>query len=172
MAPRFKQCMYKTNSPERGVSAMICFPFSEAELRFPFRDELAEAVMKAADLETHRSQGTYKVDSWLRFFVEQDSRDVNSFLSRKPPGLLSRLLNFSSWRDYCREQERVGRMIRFELSTTHDNTCIEVNSTIHAEHSLSEPIQAVGGKMGLEIPLNDKLPSIRELFFSNKSFGL
>jgi hypothetical protein len=30
----------------------------------------------------------------------------------------------------------------------------------------------VGGKMGVEIPLNDKLPSIRELFFSNKSFGL
>jgi hypothetical protein len=41
MAPRFKQCMYKTYSTERGVSAMICFPFSEAELRFPFRDELA-----------------------------------------------------------------------------------------------------------------------------------
>ncbi|MHC4565484.1 MAG: hypothetical protein ACYTE3_06950 [Planctomycetota bacterium] len=63
-------------------------------------------------------------------------------------------------------------MIRFELSTTHDDTCIEVNSTIYVEHSLSELIQAVGGKMGVEIPLNDKLPSIRELFFSNKSFGL
>lgn len=172
MAPRFKQCMYNTYSTKRGVSAMICFPFSEAKLRFPFRDRLAEAITEAPYLEMHRSQGTYEVDSWLRFFSEQNSQDVSSFFARKPPGFLSRLLNLSSWRDYCKERERVGRMTCFELTTSHDNTCIEVNSTIHNEHSLSELIQAVAGKMGIEMPLNDKLPPIGALFFSNKSFDL
>lgn len=173
MAPRFKQYMYNTYRTERGVSAMVCFQFSEDELRFPFRDELAAAVIEAANLDMHKSEGSpYPVDSWLRFFADRDSGDVYNFVARKLPSFLSRILTDSIWRDYCKERERIKQMIRFELSTSHDNTCIEVNSTIHTDQSLSELIETVAGRIDIEMPKNNGLPPISKLFFSNKSFDL
>jgi hypothetical protein len=73
MAPRFKQNMYQTYAKDIGADAIICFPFSNDEFIFPFRDKLSEKISKETNLYLLKYEGEpTEADSWLLFFNSED----------------------------------------------------------------------------------------------------
>ena len=59
-----------------------------------------------------------------------------------------------------------------QIITSHDHTCIEINSSIHSEESLSELIEAISRELNIDMPKNNDLPSMMDIICSNRTFDI
>jgi hypothetical protein len=69
--------MYQLYSAEHGADALVCFPFTQSEFIFPFRDKLTEALLKIGNLQVKRSEGyPLPPDSIFQFYAENEAVSV------------------------------------------------------------------------------------------------
>jgi hypothetical protein len=176
MAPQFKKNMYQTYKKDIGSKALICFRYKWEEgykSIFLFRDKLADNVSEKHDLVVSKCEGRpTPLDSWFRLFDKQDGKIGEDFFKRKRPGFICQLLKTEKWKDYNREYERTNKLVRFELGTSHDYTCIDVVSSIHSEDELSKLIETVATELNIEMLKNSSLDPAKEIVYSNRSFDL
>ena len=172
MTPRFTTLMYQVYPSEYGADALMCFPISQSEFIFPFRDKLTETILEKGNLQVHKAQGyPFPPDSTFHFYSEDHAISVKEFLQKKRPSFFSHLLNSDKWATFKREEELVDEMIDAKIETSHDFPCIVIRSHIHSEESLSELMQEVARDLKMNMPRNTHLGLIEEVVTSNRSFG-
>lgn len=176
MAPRFRKNMYQTYKKDIGSKALICFRDKQEEgykSIFLFRDKLAYNVSEKHNLVISKSEGKpTPLDSWFRLFNKQDGKIAEDLFKRKRPGFISQLLKTEKWKNYNREYEITKKLARFELGTSHDYTCIDVDSSIHSEDELSKLIETVASELNIDMLKNPSLGPARKIVYSNRSFDL
>ncbi|MDD5070873.1 MAG: hypothetical protein PHV17_09110 [Candidatus Omnitrophica bacterium] len=171
MAPRFKQNMYQTYETDNGADAIVCFPFTEDKSVFALRDEIAKDILSNKNLYLSKSEGEPTIlDSWFRFSDVKDKVMVEAFFAEEYPGFFSSLFKTKKWRDYNNQSEKVNKLVKFELSTSHDHTCIEVFSLIHSEFSLSRLIETAAKNLQIDMVKNASLPNMADIIMTNKTF--
>jgi len=169
MAPRFKHRMYQTYRTSKGTDALICFPFSEIDFIFIFRDSLSDKICESTDLYLHTSEGRpTSADSQLAFFPTEHEGTVRGFFEKKPPSIFS----FRKKASYLAERVKINRLVQIGIETSHDFPCIIIETSIHSEDILSEIIDGVSKQLDIEMPKNNKLGPIRNIVMSNKTFPL
>jgi hypothetical protein len=171
MAPRFKQDMYQTYTKDIGADALICFPFSNDKLIFPFRDKLTEKISNATNLYLLKNEGEHtRQDSWFLFFNSEDDiifRD--EFYSKYSIGFWDYIFKTKKYKEFKKEEEK---LVQTQIITSHDNPCIEVYSSIHSEDSLSALIEIIARELNIDMPKNSKLPSMTDIICSNRTFDI
>ena len=174
MAPRFKQNMYQTYTKDIGVDALICFPFSNDKFIFPFRDKLTEKISNETNLYLLKNEGEpTRQDSWFLFFNSEDDiifRD--EFYSKYSIGFWAYIFKTKKYKEFEKEEQKIEQLVQTQIITSHDHTCIEVDSSIHSEDSLSELIKAIARELNIDMPKNNDLPSMRDIICSNSTFDI
>ncbi|MBI5353433.1 MAG: hypothetical protein HZB50_12405 [Chloroflexi bacterium] len=165
--------MYQVYPYDNGVDVLVCFPFAQLELSFPFRDKLTKSILQIGNMEVHRTEGyPLPLDSTFRFYSKKHAIPVEKFLRMNPPGLFSRLINSPEWVSFQDEERLVSKMIDIEIETSHDFPGIVVNSRIHSEITISDVIQETAKGLEINLPRNKRLGFIKDVVTSNGSFGL
>ncbi|MHC4111594.1 MAG: hypothetical protein ACYSUY_10990 [Planctomycetota bacterium] len=173
MAPRFKQNMYQTYKKDSGSDALVCFTSPSFESTFLFRDKLTEKIFEKYNFYLHKSEGIpVKSDSWFRFFECENEKLAKDFLYKAHPGFFAWMFKTDKWKDYKKEDQRTKNLVRLDISTSHDHTCIEIYSSIHSVDSLSRLIENVAKELGIDMPKNSKLPAMSDIIMTNKKFSL
>jgi hypothetical protein len=173
VAPRFTTLMYQIYSSDHGTDAIICFPSSQLEAIFPFRDKLAEELLKIDSIRVNQTQGSpLPPDSAFRFYREAHALSVEEFLQKRYPSFLSRIMNNAEWVSFQKEEKLVSEMIDVEIETSHDFPCVVVHSRIHSEESMSALLQTVARDLKMTLPRNIDLGPIRNIVISNERFEL
>ena len=173
MAPIFKQNMYQTYKKDDGSDALVCFPFSNCDLIFPFRDKLTEKILEEYNFYLHKSEGMpVKSDSWFRFFESENEKSAKDFIYKARPGFFAWMFKTEKWKNYKKEEQGFKKLVRFDMSTSHDYTCIDIYSSIHSEDTLSKLIENVAKELDIDMPKNSKLPAMSGIIMTNKKFSL
>jgi len=173
MAPKFKQNMYKTYKKDTGADVLVCFAESNVDLIYPFRDKVAEKIQARFNLYLHKSEGApTEIDSWFRFFARESEEKAKGLLGIKNPGFIAWMFKTKKWRDYKIEEKRINELVRLDISTSHDHTCIEIYSSMHSEESLSELIESIAEEVNIDMVKNPKLPIMSDIIMTNKTFDL
>jgi hypothetical protein len=173
MAPRFETWMYQVHISGNDSEALICFPSNQDELIFPFRDKLADGIINTHEMRVHKEHGyILPPDSLFRFYRREHQIYVEQFLQRKRPGFFYRLIHTADWLSYRKEKKKYHDAIDVEIETSHDFPCIVMRSRIHAEEALCGLIEEVAEALGMQIPRNKELGSIKEVVTSNRHFRL
>jgi hypothetical protein len=174
MAPRFKQNMYQTYTKDIGADALICFPFSNDKLIFPFRDKLTEKISNATNLYLLKNEGEHtRQDSWFLFFNSEDDiifRD--EFYSKYSIGFWDYIFKTKKYKEFKKEEQRIEQLVQTKIITSHDFTCIVVHSSIHSEDSFSGLIETIARELNIDMPKNSKLPSMTDILCSNRTFAI
>ena len=165
--------MYQVYLSERGIDALVCFPFADHESIFPFRDSLTRVILEATDLCVHKGHGyPLPPDSLFRLYSRNHDVHVKEFLRTRYPGFFARLLRTTEWRSYRKAEEEFAGLIDIEIETSHDFPCIVASSRLHSENDISELIEAVAKGLGMDMPRSTKLPPIKDVVTSNRRFQL
>jgi len=174
MAPRFKQNMYQTYAKDIGADALICFPFSNDEFIFPFRDKVSEKISKETNLYFLKYEGEpTEADSWLLFFnSEGDAVIREKIYSKHSWGFWDYIFKTKKYKEFKKEEQKIEQLVQAEIITSHDHTCIEIYSSIHSENSLTGLIEASAMELNIDILKNDKLPSMKDIICSNRTFNI
>lgn len=173
MAPRFKQNMYRTYKNIKTADALICFADKETDFTFPFRDKLAENILKKYNLYLNKAEnGPYDIDICLRFFNLENKETAEVFFAKKYPGFLSWFLKTTTWKEYKRESQKIDQLIQIEMRTSHDYPCIDLFSSIHTEDELKILIENIAKEINIDMHYNANLPSMSDIIMSNKKFDL
>jgi len=173
MAPRFRQLLYQTYAAQCGAEAFVGFPKGRLELRLRLRDALCEEIEKTTGLASRIDvEGPYDdVDVHVKFFDAEDADVVNGFYSKPWPGFFAWLFRTRDYRDYKAEHHSVERLIKIDVSTSHDWPCVAVTSSIHTRESIAQLIEKVAHDLDTSI-VRSKLPyPMVAILTSNRSFG-
>lgn len=71
-----------------------------------------------------------------------------------------------------KEWEGLEKLVLFDMSTSHDHTCIDIYSSIHSEDTLSKLIENVAKELDIDMPKNYRLPAKSGIIMTNKKFSL
>jgi hypothetical protein len=170
MAPRFKQLLYQTSHAEETASALVGFPVKLSDREELFRGALCDKLQHTTGLKSRRDkQGYFDIDVSVRFFDAQDEDAVERFYSKPWRGFFSWLFRTRYYREHSAEEQRAEKLVRLEVSTSHDYPCVVMSSSIHDEEAIAEMIENIAKALDLTIVRANFPYSLASILTSNKT---
>lgn len=180
MAPRFESNMCNYWDTERGADALVCFRCLDREkdseeldrTRENFLERLIERLTHGQRWVSYpQDLTTRELSDFLIYFVEPANAELMAGVEppRNPLSFLWYLVSGG----YGRMWRRRAELAQLSLATSYEfSRAIEIQSKVHAGEEMGRHIVEIACELGVSMPRNSQLPSLKHAMMSNARFSL
>lgn len=148
---------YQVQSHTNGTIAIVNFSLEQFDQIPSFRAKLHEIVKNETGLQHRIDTGHYEIiDVVIRYFDSEDADSVNTFYSKPWPGCFSWLFHTRYYREHKLEESHVKKLIRIEVSTSHDGPYVLIMKSHFTEDEIAQLIKKAGNDLQFDVSRSNK----------------